>query len=515
MRGRVRGMWFGSGVGAVVALGLLARSWSAAAGVVEVQRASFDTAQLRRDALVLAADSLAGRALGTRGEELAAGYVAGRLGGAGFEAYVREFRVRCFRVEEAGTTLTVEVQGRRHVFRHGRDFVLSFPGGSGLRGFSGPLSFVGSTRTLARAEEKMPPVAGQVAVAAASVWDDPDFVAALAGRGAEGVILVTVDSGEYDVVRRSRGRERYALAVDGPQLADLVSPVPVVVVTPRVTEVLFRGPVALDSEGLDARGRATALPGLLLASHARLEVAYRQEEVTGRNVVGVLASPDSLATGEAVVVVAHFDGLGVGIPDQRGDSIYNGFADNAVGVAAVLAVADALALARERLRRTVVVLASTGEERLLLGAQAYLRDPVFPLQRTVAVLNLDGIAVEEPPGSYAVNGGSLTTLGYVVAKLARARGLRAVSTPALARLDHYAFLRAGVPAVSLLPSQEPGEGGAVFYQGGGKAYHRPSDEYRPGFSFAGVAAVAEFAFEVVMHLATAPEAPRWLGKRRP
>ncbi|MBI4540765.1 MAG: M28 family peptidase [Gemmatimonadetes bacterium] len=507
---------------ALVLAGLTVPAEAASGAVVEataVQAVALDTLQLERDASVLSADSLGGRAIGSAGEILAARHIAGRLEAAGFAAprggHLRQVPTRRFRIDPVGTRLVLEVQGRRYVFEHELDFVLSFAGPRGLRGFSGPLAFVGSTRTLARAAEKLPPVAGQIAVAAASVWDDPDFIAALAERGAQGVILVTVDAGEYEVVRRSRGAFRYVLAVDGPQLVDLISPVPVVVAGPKVTEVLFSGPVPLGSGDLGARGRAEVLEGVLLASQARLDVAYREELIVGYNVVGLLAPEAAAETEDAVVLVAHFDGLGIGWPDLRGDSIYNGFADNAVGVATLLGLADALSRARDRLRRTVIVLASTGEEALLLGAQAYLREPAFPLERTAAVVNLDGIAVRSPPESYTVNGGMATTLGYEVSRIARRRGVRVVSTPALARLDHYAFLRAGVPAISLLPSAGGSDGGGSLFGGRRNAYHRPSDERGPGFSFAGVAAVGEFALDVALHLAGPAERPRWLGRRRP
>ncbi len=275
------------------------------------------------------------------------------------------------------------------------------------------------------------------------------------------------------------------------------------------------------------RGRATPSPGLEQAA-AYVAAAFRRAGLepagdsgrfvyryavggagagrTAPDVVGVLPGRDRALRGEYVVVVAHVDHLGVGRP-IAGDSIYNGADDDASGTAAVLALAEAFAGRAERPRRSLLFLVVSGEERGLWGSRAFVARPTVPLERIVALVNLDMIGRNRPDSVY-LNGWGKSTLATLVRRLAAAHPELGLGvgpdvedrprTPADS--DHYPFQHAGVPYV-------------FFYTGSHDDYHRPSDE--PSRLDADKAArVARLAFYTMQEVAERPEPPKWDGAAR-
>ncbi|MDX1566572.1 MAG: M28 family peptidase, partial [Longimicrobiales bacterium] len=187
----------------------------------------------------------------------------------------------------------------------------------------------------------------------------------------------------------------------------------------------------------------------------------------GINVLGIVPGTDPEVASQAVVVGAHYDHLGVGEP-IAGDSIYNGADDDASGVVAVLAAARAVA-GGEPPRRTVIFFLSTGEELGLLGTRWYIRDPVVPLERTVANLQVEMIGRPDPlaggPGRVWLTGFERSTMGEML----RSAGIPVVPDPRPAqqfflRSDNIAFAREGIPAHTLSS------------YGMHQDYHTPDDE---------------------------------------
>jgi hypothetical protein len=139
-----------------------------------------------------------------------------------------------------------------------------------------------------------------------------------------------------------------------------------------VFEMLDKGTL----RSFDLTGTAT------MASRTRLE------RVTTRNVVGRLQAPANPLAGEYVVLTAHLDHLGIG-PPRNGDTIYNGAQDNAIGTAAMLEAGRLLMQGRDQLKRSVLLVATTAEEKGLLGAQYFAANPTVPSPSIVANVNLD------------------------------------------------------------------------------------------------------------------------------
>jgi len=250
---------------------------------------------------------------------------------------------------------------------------------------------------------------------------------------------------------------------------------------------------------------------------AAVTVSSRVRRVRSANVVARLAGSDSVLAAEAVLFTAHYDHKGVGLPVD-GDSIYNGAEDNASGVAALLGAADALARSRPRPRRSVLFIATTAEESGLLGSAAYAADPLVPLDRTAAVINLDHTNVRGRTRDISALGADRSTLGPVLAAAARAESLALGEVTdargAFFRSDHFPLARAGIPALSLQRGEDyvgrTREWGAEQEaRWNTRRYHQPSDAYSPDFDYAGMVQQVRVAVRIALAVANAAALPQW------
>src|SRR5881296_80622 len=336
-----------------------------------------------------------------------------------------------------------------------------------------------------------------------------------ARRGAVGALLVhTTESATYgwDVVRGSWSVEQFKLD------------------RPAAQSIAFAGWVTHDAAqaalgqaglSLDSLTRAAARRDFRPVStglHVALDVTSALRHVRSENVVARIPGSDPALTRQAVLFTAHWDHKGIG-PVANGDSIYNGAEDNASGVAALLAAAQALTQVAPRPRRTLLFVATTAEESGLLGSEAYTLDPLVPLERTAAVLNLDVANVRGATRDIDALGIDRSTLGAMFQAAAKLESLTVIHEPdvrgSFYRSDHFPFARAGVPALSIHPGRDfvgrPagwGEQEAARYNR--ERYHQPSDEYRPTFSYAGMAQEVRVAMRVALTVANAPALPEWL-----
>src|SRR5881409_900475 len=335
-----------------------------------------------------------------------------------------------------------------------------------------------------------------------------------ARQGAAGAILVhTTESATYpwEVVRGSWSVEQFKL--DQPRS-------PSIAFAGWVTEGSARTALSKAGLNLDSLTRAAArrdfrpIPTGITAS---LGVHSALRRVESENVVARLPGRDPRLASQAVLITAHWDHKGIG-PPIRGDSIYNGAEDNASGVAAILGAAKALARL-PRTARSILFVATTAEESGLLGSEAYVQHPLVPLGQTAAVLNLDVTNVRGATRNIGARGGDRSTLGPIFEAAAHAESLKVGSQPdvrgSFFRSDHFPFVRAGVPALSIKPGidfvgrpQGWGEEQENIYNQ--QRYHQPSDEYKPTFRFDGTAQQVRVTVRAARAIANEPALPRWL-----
>ncbi len=227
---------------------------------------------------------------------------------------------------------------------------------------------------------------------------------------------------------------------------------------------------------------------------------------------------------EVVIFTAHYDGPGRGSPPQA-DSVFNGAYDNASGTALLLTLAHAFASLPERPRRSLLFLALTGEVRGLLGSAAYVRRPLVPLDRTAAVINLDGANLWGATADIRAVGARHTTLRRPLQRAARAEGLDLVLDWApgpgmLYRSSHYRFMLAGVPSLCLLHGLDyvgrlPGWGHERLEAFERDARGTRGDEYHADMDMSGAVQQGRVALRLGLELANARERPEWLETGRP
>jgi Zn-dependent M28 family amino/carboxypeptidase len=256
-----------------------------------------------------------------------------------------------------------------------------------------------------------------------------------------------------------------------------------------------------------------------VATGITLDVGFtnRVEHLRSENVVGVVRGRDPKLRDEFVAVTAHWDHLGIG-PAVSGDSIYNGAADNASGVADILAVARAAANG-PRPRRSLLFVFVTAEESGLLGSAYFAEHPTVPIEGIIADVNVDGGNLLGRTTDLSVLGVNKSSLGASLEVLARARGMR-LSPEAhpeqghFYRSDHFSFAKAGVPAVSIgagddFVGRAKGWGLAQDEDYTAHRYHQPSDEYRPDFDLRGAVQLSQIVLDFARTLANTPGVPRW------
>ncbi len=241
--------------------------------------------------------------------------------------------------------------------------------------------------------------------------------------------------------------------------------------------------------------------------------------VDSRNVVAMLEGSDPALKNEYVIYTAHWDHFGIG-EKVKGDSIYNGASDNATGTAGLLAMAKAFAAAKTAPKRSILFLSVTSEEQGLLGSQYYGMMPLYPLNKTLANINMDGLNTWGKTKDVVVIGLGASELDdYARAAAAEqgGRSLRGDAEPEKGfyyRSDHFNFAKVGVPAF------DPESG--IEYVGKDAAYgrktrdeytendyHKPSDEIKPGWELSGAVQDLQLFFTIGYRVASAARYPEW------
>ncbi|MBI1967930.1 MAG: M20/M25/M40 family metallo-hydrolase [Gemmatimonadetes bacterium] len=485
----------------------------------------------------LADDLLEGRAPATRGGELAARYIAAQFAALGLEPVAPNgsyFQPVSLVGMTPSPTLVWGTNGTTRALRYGEDFVAWAERPEAQLAADGGVVFVGygiAAPEWRWDDYKDADLRGKILLMLVNdpgLQDTTAFLGRIltyygrwtykleeaARRGAAGAILVhTTESATYGwpVVRGSWSVEQFKL--DRPQAQSLAF-------AGWVTSDAAQGALAQAGLDFDSLTRAAARRDFRPAAtglHAVVTVSSRLRRVQSANVVARLPGADPALAAQAVLITAHYDHKGIG-PAVDGDSIYNGAEDNASGVAALLAAAQALAQA-PRPKRSLIFIATTAEESGLLGSEAYVRDPLIPLDRTAAVLNVDVTNLRGATRDIGALGTDRSTLGPVFDTAARAESLAVGHEPdvrgSFFRSDHFPFARVGVPSLSILPGLDfvgrpAGWGQQQKDLYNSQRYHQPSDEYSPAFDYEGAVQEIRVLMRVALTVADVLTMPQWL-----
>ena len=275
-----------------------------------------------------------------------------------------------------------------------------------------------------------------------------------------------------------------------------------------------------DYDTLKAAAAKQDFHPVALAAKASFKVSNLLRNVASKNVAAVLPGSDPKLRNEYIVYTAHWDHLG---KDERlkGDQIYNGAADNAAGTAVLLELARAYASlpADQRPKRSILFLSVTAEEKGLLGSRYYANNPLYPLDHTLANINIDGANPFGPTSDMATVGFGASTIDDVGIAVAaeQGRSMQAEAHPERGgyyRSDHFEFAKVGVPSYYPKNGQtyigmpaDFAEKTAADYIA--NRYHKVSDEVQPDWTFEGAAQDSAFLYEVGLRIANGDTWPEW------
>ena len=208
---------------------------------------------------------------------------------------------------------------------------------------------------------------------------------------------------------------------------------------------------------------------------------------------------------ECVVFSAHWDHFGIGDPDESGDNIYNGAADNGSGLAAILLIAKKFSELPAR-RRSIVFLSTTSEESGLMGSEYYCEHPAFPMEKTAVCINFDCVAPAPLTRDFSILGGGQSNFDNHIIAAAAAQGRYVVnetdnSDGWFYRSDHYNFVKKGVPSVVIMEGKDLVNPDKPNEYPRPKWYHKPSDEYRDDWDITGAIANINLMFAAGLSVA--------------
>jgi len=334
-------------------------------------------------------------------------------------------------------------------------------------------------------------------------------------KGAAAAIIVheTGPAGyPYEVVSGSWGRENFDIKpADGNARR--------VAVESWITLDRARELFAAAGQDFDALKRsATSKDFRPVALNATADFTVKNtiREVQSKNVVAKLEGSEQ--PDEYVVYTAHWDHLGTD-PNAQGDGIYNGALDNATGTSALVELAEAFTKLPTPPARSILFLAVTAEEQGLLGAKYYANTPLYPLEKTLANINIDGLNQWGPTSDVVVIGQGNTTLEDVLAEVITAEGRTVQPDPEpekgfFYRSDHFEFAKQGVPALYIDAGNTFRDKPADYGQQKRDEYttndyHKPGDEIKPDWDLEGGAEDVRVLFQVGHRVANATAWPEW------
>ncbi|HEX4756441.1 MAG TPA: M28 family peptidase [Terracidiphilus sp.] len=505
--------------------------------------ASIDPEKIRAHVRFLSLDLLEGRGPGTRGDALAAEYMATQFALAGLEpagdkgTYFQQVPLYAVHTVEDKTKFSfVAASGAPVELAYASEVVAKDQTGQAAADIDAPIVFVGygiNAPEYKWNDYAGVDVKGKIALVIVNEppSDDAKFFSGKAltyyGRwtykyeeaarqGAVGVLIIhrnDLASYPWDVVRNSQAIEKSYLQGDPTATLRAAAWIQHDVAQKLLT---MAGQGDLD-QAIDRAGRRAAFHAVELPVRLRAHIESRVHRYESTNVIGRVAGASS--DEKAVLYTAHYDHLGID-PDAKGDKIYNGAADNGTGCGILLEMARAFAQSSERPPHSVYFASVTAEEQGLLGSQYLGMHPPVPAGHVTLDLNYDMLLPIGIPRSVNLIGAERMDFWPTVQSVAKAFDLALLPDPNpmaghYYRSDHFSLARVGIPAFSidqgdLFEGHDPEWGHAQKTDYTEHHYHQPSDEYHADWDFRGNAKLARFGF-VLGWLASAQSKPvEWL-----
>ncbi len=479
-------------------------------------------------------DKLEGRDTGSRGEREAQKYAVEQLRKAGAEpagvnGFYQPVKFVSRQIIEKDCSLALIRDGKREPLTLGEDAIIStrvMPAPE----VEAPLVFVGYG--LKVPEKNYDDFAGLdlrgkiVVILAGSPSEIPGALAAhyqtlaerwkvLRAAGAVGVVsLINPASMDIPWSRMALNRAHPSMDLNYPEFNETEGAKLYVTVNPTSAERFFTGS-GHTFEEIAALGKdRKPLPHfpliVSLAAKTKVDLTY----VSSNNLVGKIPGSDPALKDEYVVLSAHLDHIGIGEP-INGDRIYNGAMDNGSGSALTLDMAASFKRNPERLRRSILLVLVTGEEKGLLGSKYFGAHPTVPRESIVADVNVDMFLPIVPLRLLTVYGLDESDLGDRTREVAQTLGLKVQADPeplrnVFVRSDQYSFIRHGIPAVMVDIAPEPGTPEQKLFKDWlRQRYHAPSDDINQPVDLASAAKYEEMVRALLINIVNDNQRPEW------
>ncbi len=273
-------------------------------------------------------------------------------------------------------------------------------------------------------------------------------------------------------------------------------------------------------EEIEAFDKKGTMKSFTLALRASFQGKFKERDFLSSNVFGIINGNDAALKDSYLLLTAHYDHLGIG-PAIEGDSIYNGVFDNASGVSALLEIARTLASSSQKPKRSIIFLFLTGEERGFLGSQFYCLNPIVPLHKTIANINIDGISFFEKNRSMIGVGAELSTLGDLLRETVIRHDLFLDKIPQdlfrpdqFRNSDQFMFAQAGIPSILIAEglnydSTSYSDGINRYTRWTEERYHSPSDDLHQQMNFDAAAQHSTLILNFAVSLANGNTEPAW------
>ncbi len=257
-----------------------------------------------------------------------------------------------------------------------------------------------------------------------------------------------------------------------------------------------------------------------LKSKLRFRGVFKERDFISSNVIGMIEGSDPELKNSYLIISAHYDHLGIG-KSVNGDSIYNGALDNALGVSVMLELAKSFSSLESKTKRSIIFIATTGEEKGLLGSIYYTDNPLVPLYKTIANVNIDGIAMFKDFSSIVGIGMDYSTLSRFLNITTDNYSLEIQDIPpqfrrvdAFNNSDQLAFANAGIPSIIILEgtkntSKSEEEVVQAFIDYYINRYHSPKDDLNQNIDFKAAEKHTKILFDFCYQLANSKTAPEW------
>jgi len=346
-------------------------------------------------------------------------------------------------------------------------------------------------------------------------WTYKYEIAAQKGAAAAIIIHETGPAGyPYEVVSGSWSRENFDIQTPDKNMGRAA--VESWITTDRARELFTTS--GQDFDALKKAALSKDFKPVALNAKANMTVKNTLREINSNNVIGKLEGSDPTLKNEYIIYTAHWDHLGRD-PKLAGDQIYNGAIDNASGIAVLLEIAEAFKKLATPPKRSILFLAVTAEEKGLLGAKYYAENPLYPLNKTLANINMDGINQWGRTTDITMVGDDNSTLIDLLREAAAAQKRVVNPDPESEkgfyyRSDHFEFAKQGVPALytdagTNYEGKDASYGKQKRDEFTEKDYHKPSDEIKPDWDLTGAIDDAQLLTMIGYRVAQDDKYPEW------